>query len=152
MEITYELIALYGINEKAMLESQTELDQLFTESYVEEQEVMDIAKKHQVVVLYETTESTGYSEVFLINNIGEMEDMVTYSLDVVDRKREQIKQTSLNDVFHEDILEQIRIHMAEHDITEHVFLVEYLDELLLDNYEAKKEQLRTAIQTFFVRQ
>lgn len=149
MQIDYELISMYGTRKTRISDATEEMETLISEGYVEEQEVIDIAKKHNVVILYEITESSGYSEIILINNKGEHVDGVTFSVDTVSTIKEESKGKSMSELFEKDALDKAYTHMREHDIGEKEFMEQYLDELYLDMYESKRDVLLSNIKSYY---
>lgn len=149
MEIDYELIRVYGKKDTTINTATNELNSLFAKSYVEEKEVMAIAITYNVVILYEFMESTGYSEIVLINNKGEQAEGVYFNMDDIETVRKESKNKQMSEIFDENVLKKAIIHMREHNINEHEFIEQYLDELYLDIYESKRESLNSNLHKFF---
>jgi len=151
MDIDYELIAVYSENDEHTKTAKKEFEHLFEDSYVEVQEVREIAVKYNAVVLYEFTESKGYSEVLLINNKGQQTESVNFCLDDIASMRKASKHKNIFENFDPTIQKKIINHMNAHKIVEKQFTEEYLDELFLDNYETKKDLWKDHIKDYYVK-
>lgn len=151
MTIDYEIIAVYGATKKAISAAQKDLDILFEEGYIEETEVMEIAVKHNIVILYEFTESSGYSEVLLINNKGDHVDGSMFSIEIVKDMQQQHENDTNLSSFHKQDQDKILQHIERHNITMKAFFDEFLDEFLLDQYEDKKDILSAKIKDYYIK-
>ena len=150
MELYYELLAVYSPDPKAIKKATELCNELIESGYLEDDDVMEVAEKTNSVISMEVEQDDGYMEFIIVNNKGELKYTEMFSLEILEKVREQIYAEGLAAALTKKDIKEINNHCEEHGISHREFLDEYLDELLVDKYEEKKDRALKRMKNYFI--
>ena len=149
MELWYELVVVYTPDENRTEQVRQLAQDLVDSGYVEDDDVTELAKETNSVISIEVEQDDGYMEFVLSNNLGEIKYREIFSLDLLERTRQKIKEVGVENYFTKTDLKSVDIHCREHDISRVEFVRNYLDEYMLDKYEEKKNRMVKRVDTYY---
>ena len=138
MRIEYELLKIYGEDNKNIQEALILMQEHIDSNYFEVPEIQEVCKKFNVVIFYEESQDDGNSETILINNKGRLISSNKCSLDNIVQTREIIQGKDITEVFNKSEVKLLEKNLKEFDISMEEFIEENIDEFLYDLYENKK--------------
>ncbi len=149
MEIEYELLKIYGEDDKLKEEALVEMQEHIDSNYFEIPEIQELCKKFDVVIFYEESSDDGNSEITLINNKGRLISSNKCSLDNIIHTREEIQEKDLTEVFNKKEMKLIEKNLKEFNISIEEFIEENIDEFLYDLYENRKTSVIKNISKYY---
>lgn len=138
MRIEYELLKIYGKDNKNIQDALVLMQEHIDSNYFEVPEIQEVCKKLNVVIFYEESQDDGNSVTILINNKGKLISSNKCSLDNIIQTREIIQGKDITEVFSKSEVKLIKKNLKEFDISMEEFIEENIDEFLYDLYENKK--------------
>ena len=149
MDIEYELLKIYGKNNKNIQKALILMQEHIDSTYFEIPEIQEVCKNLDVVIFYEESQDDGNSETILINNKGKLISAEKCSLDNIIRTREQIENNEITQVFNKSEIKLIEKSLKAFDISMEEFIEENIDEFLYDLYENKKNLVIEHISNYY---
>ena len=149
MELYYNLINTYSVDKENEKKAIKEIDECIDQNYLEEDEVIEMCRSNDTVVLIEVEQDDGYSETILVDNTGFMRERVIFSLDTIAEAKVNIINNGIDNYFDGITLVEIQDYIEEFNYTMKEVYNEKLDQFLLIEYENNKDELSNKLGEYY---
>ena len=116
MDIEYELLKIYGKNNKNIQKALILMQEHIDSTYFEIPEIQEVCKDLDVVIFYEESQDDGNSETVLINNKGKLVSLQKCSLENIRQTRLKIGESDIGEVFNKTELKLINKNLKDFNI------------------------------------
>ena len=138
MELDIILHSVFSSSKSKIQKSTNQLKALMDKDRVKYNELKQIAKDNDAVILIEVEQDDGYVESILVNNIGKIIERGHFSIEMTGKIRSKINPLNCNEYFTKEQLAVINKYIVSHGISYEDFLNENLDEYLYYVYEQQR--------------
>ena len=138
MELYYTLLGVYSVDTAKMKLAEEKTEKMMESGYVEDREIIELAKETDSVISIEVEQDDGYMEFIVVNNLGVLKRKEIFSVEEIPLIANEIKKQGIDNYFPQVDINLIEEHSKEYAITKQQFVDGYLYELLAEKYEQKK--------------
>jgi len=149
MELYYNLIKVFSPKNEEIEKANDELNVFIDDNYLDESDVIEVARNNNVCIVVEVEQDDGYSETIVVDNKGEVQERIYMSVDYMDEVRNKISEVGYLQYFDEKQLNHVKQFCEEDELTIEEFFESSLDGFLLDEYEYKKNSLGYRIKEYY---
>lgn len=141
MELYYNLLGVYNPNTDELHKTKLLAETLLETGYVEDDDVVELAKKTDSVLLVEVEQDDGYMEFITVTNKGKIKSRVIFDPNKTIVEREKVLEVGFEDYFSKKAQKMINKLVTEYEMTIDEFIHDALDSYFMDLYEMKKEKM-----------
>ena len=108
MELYYNLIKVFSPKNEEIEKANDELNVFIDDNYLEESDVIEVARNNNVCIVVEVEQDDGYSETIVVDNKGEVQERIYMSVDYMDEVRNKISEVGYLQYFDEKQLNHVK--------------------------------------------
>ncbi len=149
MELYYNLLGVYSPDASVIDTTKKLAEELLETGYVEDDDVIELAKKTNSVLLVEVEQDDGYMEFIVVSNEGKIKKREIFTPDNTPIVYAEIMKVGVEEYFTKKALKEVDYNAEEYEMSRDQFLEEYLDSYLMEEYEKKKYKYVDNIKKYY---
>ncbi len=149
MEIIYNLLGVYTPSSSDVEVIKKQAEELLESSFLERDDIIELAKTTNSVLLVEEEADDGDMEFLVVNNKGHIKMHEVFSLDKSYEARDEVEKVGAENYFTKTMLKDIDKLAAEYEMSREEFIEDYLSTYYMDLYETKKEKYLNKLKEYF---